>query len=80
MCCDFPIPVPLVFTLVFHLEEELLRSRIIVGTITFSASFVQAVVTKSLFISSIDSYFSLTIVQVIKSRRMRWAGHVAQMG
>jgi hypothetical protein len=24
-------------------------------------------------------YFSLTIVRVIKSRRMRWAGHVARM-
>ena len=27
-----------------------------------------------------DRYFSLNIVQVIKSRRMRWAGHVACMG
>jgi hypothetical protein len=25
-------------------------------------------------------YTSLTIVRVIKSRRMRWAGHVARMG
>jgi hypothetical protein len=25
-------------------------------------------------------YFSLTIVRVIKSKRMRWAGHVARMG
>jgi hypothetical protein len=25
-------------------------------------------------------YFSLNIVTVIKSRRMRWAGHVARMG
>jgi hypothetical protein len=25
-------------------------------------------------------YFSLNIVKVIKSRRMRWAGHVARMG
>jgi hypothetical protein len=25
-------------------------------------------------------YFSPTIVRVIKSRRMRWAGHVARMG
>jgi hypothetical protein len=27
-----------------------------------------------------DLYSSLTIVQVTKSRRMRWAGHVARMG
>jgi hypothetical protein len=27
-----------------------------------------------------DLYSSLNIVRVIKSRRMRWAGHVAQMG
>jgi hypothetical protein len=27
-----------------------------------------------------DLYSSPTIVQVIKSRRMRWAGHVAPMG
>jgi hypothetical protein len=26
-----------------------------------------------------DLYSSLTILRVIKSRRMRWAGHVAQM-
>jgi hypothetical protein len=25
-------------------------------------------------------YYSLNIVMVIKSRRMRWAGHVAHMG
>jgi hypothetical protein len=25
-------------------------------------------------------YFSLNIVRMIKSRRMRWAGHVARMG
>jgi hypothetical protein len=27
-----------------------------------------------------DLYSSPTIVQVTKSRRMRWAGHIAQMG
>jgi hypothetical protein len=27
-----------------------------------------------------DLYSSPTIVRVIKSRRMRWAGHVAQIG
>jgi len=27
-----------------------------------------------------DLYFSLKFVRVIKSRRMRWAGHVARMG
>ena len=27
-----------------------------------------------------DMYCSSTIVRVIKSRRMRWAGHVAHMG
>ena len=27
-----------------------------------------------------DLYSSPNIVQVIKSRRMRWAGHVAHMG
>ena len=27
-----------------------------------------------------DPYFSPSIVRVIKSRRMRWAGHVALMG
>jgi len=27
-----------------------------------------------------DLYSSLNIVQVIKSRRMRWAGHVARIG
>jgi hypothetical protein len=27
-----------------------------------------------------DLYSSPTIIRVIKSRRMRWAGHVARMG
>ena len=27
-----------------------------------------------------DLYWSTNIVRVIKSRRMRWAGHVARMG
>jgi len=27
-----------------------------------------------------DLYFSLNIVRVIKSRKMRWAGHVTRMG
>src|SRR5215475_10307066 len=27
-----------------------------------------------------DLYFSPSVVQVVKSRRMRWAGHVARMG
>jgi len=27
-----------------------------------------------------DLYFSLNIVRVIKSKRMRWVGHVARMG
>jgi hypothetical protein len=27
-----------------------------------------------------DLYSSLNIVRVVKSRRMRWAGHVARMG
>jgi PAS domain-containing protein len=27
-----------------------------------------------------DLYSSLTIIRIIKSRRMRWAGHVARMG
>jgi len=27
-----------------------------------------------------DSYFSPNIVRVIKSRKMRWIGHVARMG
>ena len=27
-----------------------------------------------------DLYYSLNIVRVIKSRRMRWAGHVARVG
>ena len=27
-----------------------------------------------------DLYFSPSIVRVIKSRKMRWAGHVARMG
>jgi hypothetical protein len=27
-----------------------------------------------------DLYSSLNIIRVIKSRRMRWAGHVARMG
>jgi hypothetical protein len=25
-------------------------------------------------------YYSLSIIRIIKSRRMRWAGHVARMG
>jgi hypothetical protein len=25
-------------------------------------------------------YFSVNIIRVIKSRRMKWAGHVARMG
>jgi len=31
-------------------------------------------------VADIDLYFSPNIVRVIKSRRMRWAGHVARMG
>jgi hypothetical protein len=27
-----------------------------------------------------DLYSSLSIIRIIKSRRMRWAGHVARMG
>ena len=27
-----------------------------------------------------DLYFLLNIVRVVKSRRMRWAGHVARLG
>jgi hypothetical protein len=27
-----------------------------------------------------DSYSSPSIIRIIKSRRMRWAGHVARMG
>jgi hypothetical protein len=27
-----------------------------------------------------DSYSSPSIIRIIQSRRMRWAGHVAQMG
>jgi hypothetical protein len=27
-----------------------------------------------------DSYSSPSIIRIIKSRRMRWAGHIAQMG
>jgi hypothetical protein len=27
-----------------------------------------------------DLYSSLSIIRIIKVRRMRWAGHVAQMG
>ena len=27
-----------------------------------------------------DLYFSLNIVRVVKSRRMRWVGHVTSMG
>jgi len=27
-----------------------------------------------------DMYFSLSIIRVIKSRRMRWVGRVARMG
>jgi hypothetical protein len=27
-----------------------------------------------------DLYFSPSIIRIIKLRRMRWAGHVAQMG
>jgi hypothetical protein len=27
-----------------------------------------------------DFYSSLSIIRIIKSRRMRWAGHVARMG
>jgi hypothetical protein len=27
-----------------------------------------------------DLYFSPSIIRTIKSRRMRWAGHVARMG
>jgi hypothetical protein len=27
-----------------------------------------------------DLYYSLSIIRLIKSRRMRWAGHVARMG
>jgi hypothetical protein len=27
-----------------------------------------------------DLYFSPSIIRIMKSRRMRWAGHVARMG
>jgi hypothetical protein len=27
-----------------------------------------------------DLYFSPSIIRIIKSRRMRWAGHVARIG
>jgi hypothetical protein len=27
-----------------------------------------------------DLYFSPSIIRIIKSKRMRWAGHVARMG
>jgi hypothetical protein len=27
-----------------------------------------------------DLYFSLSIIRIIKSQRMRWVGHVARMG
>jgi hypothetical protein len=27
-----------------------------------------------------DLYSSLSIIRIIKSRRMRWAGHIARMG
>jgi hypothetical protein len=27
-----------------------------------------------------DLYFSPSIIRIIKSRRMRWTGHVARMG
>jgi hypothetical protein len=33
-----------------------------------------------IYISHFDLYPSPNIVRVIKSRRMRWAGHVARMG
>ena len=35
--------------------------------------------TESFFFSCCDLYSSHNIVRVIKSRRMRWAGHVARM-
>jgi hypothetical protein len=35
---------------------------------------------KNLHNDELHSLYSLNIVKVIKSRRMRWAGHVARMG
>ena len=37
-------------------------------------------VSRVVVLRTTDLYFSPNIVQVIKSRRMRWAGHVACMG
>jgi hypothetical protein len=37
-------------------------------------------VEKSIYEELNDLYSSTNIVRVIKSRRMRWAGHVARMG
>jgi len=35
---------------------------------------------RKLHIAMLNDLYSLNIVRVIKSRRMRWAGHVARMG
>jgi hypothetical protein len=37
-------------------------------------------VEKTITRSFVDLYFSLSIIRMTKSRRMRWAGHVARMG
>ena len=46
----------------------------------FSTTVLASKGTKNLFENVNDLYCSPNIVRVIKSRRMRWAGHVARMG
>jgi len=41
---------------------------------------VVELISASIFCKSNDLYPSPNIVRVIKSRRMRWAGHVARVG
>jgi len=51
-----------------------------VKIIIFFTNLMQKNLYFNTFIMFLDLYSSPNIVRVIKSRRMRWAGHVAHMG
>ena len=48
--------------------------------VTYRAVFMTHIWIIGMCLCIYDFYFSLNIVRVIKSRRMRWAGHVASYG
>jgi hypothetical protein len=65
--------VPATITPLFVLKKYMLYESL---TYSVSSSLSCYISTEELR----DLYSSPSIIRVIKSRRMRWAGHVAQMG